>query len=80
MEALDDEGRELPNLEAANANALRETIEMIQASIGEHHRIDLQHHIDIRDESGAILFVMHFGDALTVRRGDRVLSRPPAAA
>jgi len=47
---------------------------MIQVSVEETGRIDLRHHIDVRDESGAIVFVMHFEDAVTVQRGSEVLS------
>ena len=72
----DEEGRELPDLSAAKAHALREARAMVQASVGEHGRIDLQHHIDVRDESGSVVHVMLFRDAVTVRRGPDVLSCP----
>lgn len=74
VDALDDEGKVLPDLESARENALREAREMIQASVAESGKIDLRHHIDIRDESGATLHVMRFEDAVAVRRGDQVLS------
>jgi hypothetical protein len=76
VDALDDEGKELPDFDAAKANALREVRTMLQASIAETGRIDLRHHIDVRDESGAILYVMHFEDAVTVLRGEEVLNAP----
>ncbi len=53
---------------------------MIQASIAEHGKIDLRHHIDLRDESGTIVYVMHFEDAVTVQRGTEVLSRASVAS
>jgi hypothetical protein len=80
MDALDPEGKELPNFEAAKARALAEALEMIQASIVDHRKVDLRHHIDVRDESGAVVYVMHFEDAVTVQRGPDVLSRPSMAA
>jgi hypothetical protein len=51
---------------------------MIQASVADKGRIDLRHHIDIRSEAGEILYVLHFEDAVTVQRGDEVLSRASA--
>jgi len=75
IEALDEEGVELPNMNAALARAMREARTMIQVSVADTGRIDLRHHIDVRDESGAIVHVMHFADAVTVQRGSEILSR-----
>lgn len=75
MDAPDPECKELRGVEAAKAAALAEAREMIKASIDETGRIDLRHHIDVRDESGAVVFVMHFGDAVGVQRGEQVLSQ-----
>jgi hypothetical protein len=80
MNARDEEGRELANLGAAKAVVLCEVREMIQASVAELGKIDLRHHIDVRDESGAVVYVMHFEDAVTVQRGPEVLSRGSLAA
>jgi hypothetical protein len=79
VDALDEEGRELPNLDAAKANALAEAREMMQESVCKGH-LDLRHHIDVRDGTGAVLYVLHFEDAVTVRRGEQVLSQASAAA
>jgi hypothetical protein len=76
INAHDDEGRELPDLEAAKTAVLCEVRAMVQASIAETGRVDLRHHIDVRDESGAVLHVMHFEDAVTIQRGEKVLSQP----
>jgi hypothetical protein len=78
MDACDDEGVELSNTDAALAHALSEARTMIQASVAETGRIDLRHHIDVRDESGTIVYVMHFEDAVTVQRGPEILSRASA--
>ena len=75
IEAQDDEGRELPNVDAVVAEAVKEARELIKASIDDTGRIDLRHHIDVRDESGASVFVIHFEDAVTVQRGEEILSR-----
>jgi hypothetical protein len=50
---------------------------MIQASVAETGRIDLRHHIDVRAGSGEILYVLRFEDAVTVKRGDEILSQAP---
>ena len=78
VDALDLEGKVLSGLEAAKAHALCEAREMIQASVAEHGHIDLRHHIDIRDESGVTVDVLHFEDAVTVRRGEQVLNQASA--
>lgn len=75
VDAIDDDGVELPNLASALARALREARTMIQVSVVETGRIDLRHHIDVRGEDGSILHVLRFEDAVTVQRGPEVLSR-----
>lgn len=69
IDAIDQEGRVLSDLEAAKVHTLGEVREMIRASVAETGRIDLGHHIDIRDDSGAVVYVMHFGEAVTIVRG-----------
>ena len=73
-DTLDPEGREFPDLECAVAHALLEAREMIQVSVAETGRIDLSHHVDVRDETGAIVHVLHFEDAVIVQRGADVLT------
>jgi hypothetical protein len=75
IEAQDDEGRELPDVDAVVAQAVKEARELIKASIDETGRVDLRHHIDVRDDRGETVFVIHFEDAVTVQRGDEILSR-----
>jgi hypothetical protein len=75
MDALDQEGVELPDLNAALAHGLCEARTMIQASIADTGHIDLRHHIDVRDESGAVVYVLHYEDAVTVQRGPEILNR-----
>jgi len=78
MDVIDDEGVELPDLDGALAHAFSEAKSMIQASVADTGRIDLRHHIDVRDESGATVDVMHFEDAVTFQRGAEMLSRASA--
>ena len=75
FDVQDDEGRELPDVDAVVAEAVRKARHLIKASIDDPGRIDLRHHIDVRDERGESVFVIHFEDAVTVQRGDEILSR-----
>jgi hypothetical protein len=75
IDAQDEEGRDLPDVDAVVAEAVKEARALIKASIDETGRIDLRHHIDVRDVSGNTVFVIHFEDAVTVQRGDEILSR-----
>lgn len=68
IDAIDEEGREFSDLDAAKAYTLGEARQMIQASVSETGRIDLGHHIDVRDDSGAIIYIMHFEDAVRIVR------------
>jgi hypothetical protein len=61
---LDDEGRELPNLEAARVTAVREAREMMADSVT-RGTINLAHRIDVRDGTGVIATVV-FADAVNV--------------
>jgi hypothetical protein len=51
---------------------------MIRASVADVRRIDLPHHIGIRNENGTVIYVMDFEDAVTVQRGEEILSRASA--
>ena len=75
IDAQDDEGRELPDVDTVVAEALKEARQLIKASIDDTGRIDLRHHIHVRDDRGETVFVIHFEDAVTVQRGDDILSR-----
>ena len=77
IDAIDHEGVDLPDLMAAKLHALDEARTMIQASVAESGRIDLRHYLDVRDETGAVVHVMRFEDAVQIRRGDDILSQPP---
>lgn len=64
---LDPQGRELNGLAEAQAEAMVEAREMICVSVAEG-KIDLRHHIDVRDEDGAIVHKVRFDDAVVVLR------------
>lgn len=69
MDASDEEGKDLPDLRAAQIQALKEARTMIGVSVLEHGKIDLQHFIRVRDEGGKPVYVVEFGDAVTIKRG-----------
>ena len=75
LDVRDDDGKEFPDVDAARVNALLEAREMIKASIDDTGMIDLRNHIDVRDEGGAVICVMHFQNAVTIQRGAQVLSQ-----
>ena len=64
---LDQQGRELRGLADAKTEALIEAREMICVSVSEG-RLDLLHHIDVRDEDGATVHTVRFEDAVVVVR------------
>ena len=70
MDVADQEGIHLPDRAAAQTHGLNEAREMICASVSEQGRVDLEHHIDIRDDSGALLSRVTFAEAVQfVRKG-----------
>ena len=80
IDALDPDGKELPDLEAAKIEALKDARELIGASVERDGTIDLRHHINLRGENGDVLHTVWFEDALIVRRGDETLSQPSSKA
>lgn len=76
VDAIDYEGLDLPDVQAARRHALGEARAMIQASVADSGRIDLRHNIQVRDETGAILHVIRFEDAVVIKRGEKILTGP----
>jgi hypothetical protein len=60
---LDEEGRELPDLEKARSEALRGVRSILSAEVAAG-RLDLRGRIDIADASGDVAFTIRFRDAL----------------
>ena len=65
VDSIDHEGRELPDLEAATDNALIEAREMMTQAIHDG-KLNLNHYIEVRDEAGDVIHVLHFGNAVQV--------------
>ena len=62
----DEEGEELPSLDAAHAQAVAYARDMTAASVLEHSRINLHHRIEVADEAGAIVLKVEFGDVVAI--------------
>lgn len=65
FDAIDDEGKDLPDVHAAKDVALREAREMIMAEVA-RGELDLCHRIEVRDEQGRVVHVIHFADAVSI--------------
>lgn len=65
----DDEGQEFADLESAKSNALKQVRRLIGGLVVENGRIDLRHHLKVRDRRGTILHCVQFEDAVSVARG-----------
>ena len=73
----DDEGQEFADLESAKANALKQVRRLIGGLVVENGRIDLRHHLKVRDRRGAIVHCVEFEDAVSVARWPAgVIDRP----
>lgn len=66
IHTVDEEGCELPDAEAARAQAEDEARVMAAESVRSGH-LDLSHYVEVADESGETLFKVRFGDVVCVR-------------
>jgi hypothetical protein len=66
MVATDDEGLELPNLDAARLTAVSGARDLMCSQL-RHGYIVLSHRIDVVDDSGAIVLHLPFADAIEIR-------------
>jgi hypothetical protein len=65
LDVIDEEGRELPDLEAARRAAVIDARQMAAESVRLGH-LDLSHYLEVTDETGKTLFRTPFGAAVTV--------------
>jgi hypothetical protein len=63
----DEEGIELPDIEAARERAIEFAVDMSAASVLEHRKLNLHHKIEVADQNGDIVEIVEFGDVLTVQ-------------
>ena len=61
----DDEGIELPDVEAARGTALTGARAMICEQVAKG-RITLHHRVEVEDEDGGPVLTLTFGDAVTI--------------
>ena len=64
--SVDEEGRELPDLEAARAQAIADARSLMSDGL-KLGRIVLSHHIAVQNEQGELVLNVTFGDAVEVR-------------
>jgi hypothetical protein len=62
---MDPEGKNLPHLDAARANGIKEAREIMTETV-EEGRINFSHRIDIANEAGDVAESVMFGDAVRV--------------
>jgi hypothetical protein len=62
----DEDGEELPDLEAAQSHAMSMARFEISEAAKRDGRIVLSHRIDVEDEDAAVLASVHFRDAVQV--------------
>jgi len=67
VEVPDDEGLELPDLEAARAHAVRCARVTFAEVAKDEGRVVLHHRIDIENEERSVLATVHFRDAVKVQ-------------
>lgn len=67
LDVPDDEGRELPDLDAAREIARRNVLFTAAESIKEHAHLVRSHRIQIEDADGKVLDAVHFGDVIAVK-------------
>jgi hypothetical protein len=65
VEAHDDEGRELPDLDAARDDACKDARDMAAESV-RCGALDLRHYVEVADYSGAELFRVTFGEVVKI--------------
>ena len=62
---LDAEGRELPHIDAAREEALEAARALVCESVRKGH-LNLDHHIEVKDETGQEVLSVTFREAFTV--------------
>jgi hypothetical protein len=66
VDSSDELGKELPDLAAAHAHALKMARFEVSEAAVRTGRIVLGHRIDVEDEGGSVLTSVHFGEAVKI--------------
>lgn len=61
----DEEGRELPDLEAARAEALKGVRSILAEDVSKG-RLDLDGRLDVKDEAGRVVLTISFAEAISL--------------
>jgi len=61
----DDEGKELADLLAMRQSTLAEVRHMAAASV-QAGQLNLDHRVEVRDETGKVVYALRFGDAVSI--------------
>jgi hypothetical protein len=67
IDAVDREGMELPDLDAAKAEAIAGARDIIAAHVRDGKPIHAAHWVEITDEDGNVLHEVRFGDVMDLR-------------
>ena len=62
----DEEGRELPDVEAARVQAEKYALDMSAASVLEQGKINRDHRIVVTNEAGQDVLTVRFGEVVTI--------------
>ena len=65
VEAIDEEGMELADLEAAREEAIRSGRDLVAEGV-RNGQVNLSHWIEVHDESGTQVLVVRFGDVVRI--------------
>jgi uncharacterized protein DUF6894 len=68
----DEEGCDLPNAEAARKEAVRGARSLMSAEIADEGRLDLRGRIEVVDETGELVLIVPFREALEIVENDRM--------
>ena len=66
LDVEDEEGQELPDVEAARVMAAKFALDMTAASVLERRKINLHHRIEVANASGEHVLTVEFGDVITI--------------
>ena len=68
-DSWDEEGRELPDADAAYRQACEDARHMAAESVRSGH-LDLAHYVAVADATGHVVFKITFGEAVAIRNAD----------
>jgi hypothetical protein len=69
VDVRDDDGNEFPDLDAAVNYAEHQTRFTLAETIKDEGRVNLDHRLDVEDESGRVLATVRFRDVITIEGG-----------